>query len=390
MNKTSGERELRAVAAESAAFGTALEAALDGTGAALLPVYAGRPAAAAEQPLPATVPAEIAVVVETSGSTGVPKRVALSADALFASARATNEILGDPHWLLALPSHYIAGLQVRVRALAAGVELTECAPSATAAEFAAAVDRVPGPRRASALVPAQLARLLDTATGRAALARLDAVLVGGQRLPNPVAESAEQAGVTIVRTYGSSETAGGCVYDGRPMPGCEVRTVEGEIWLHTPALAAEYLGDSELSADRFVELDGKRWFRTSDAGRIDDGVLTVTGRRDRVIVSGGEKVLLDAIEHVVRELPGFADAVVIPARSEAWGEVPIVVTAMGGADDAARRLVRDACRAALGRAAAPDRIERIERMPMLASGKPDRIAIVRIVAGRGETLDDRG
>ncbi|MFZ6992443.1 AMP-binding protein [Curtobacterium sp. RRHDQ66] len=358
-----------------------LEAALAG-GPALLPVAEDAPAL--PTPAPAAVEQRVALVVETSGSTGTGKRVALSSDALLAGAAAADAALGGPGgWVLALPTHYIAGLNVLTRSIAAGTT-----PSVVAAghfdagAFADAADRLvtgpAAPRRYTSLVPVQLARVLDDPRATAALAGFDAVLVGGQSTPAPLRERAVAAGVPVVTTYGASETSGGCVYDGRPFGTVRTSLVDSELWLHGPMLAEGYLGDDDRTAATFVERDGLRWYRTGDAATLDDGRVRVLGRLDDVIISGGEKVPLGLVERHVRELPGQDAAVVTRRDSAEWGEVPVVVTATPLDLDT----VRDHVGAALGRAARPAEVVVVDRVPMLASGKPDRRAIRALVADR--------
>jgi O-succinylbenzoic acid--CoA ligase len=331
--------------------------------------------------LPQRVERRIALVVETSGSTGRPKRVALSADALLANAAASESALGGPgQWVLGLPTHYIAGLNVLARSLAAETEpVTVVGDHFTASGFVDAVERMSLPERYTALVPAQLVTLLADSASLNALAGFTAVLVGGQATPRPLLERARAAGIRVRRSYGSSETSGGCVYDGMPIGTTTVRIVDGEVWLGGPSLAEEYLGDAELTAERFVNEGGVRWFRTADGGSIDDGRLTVTGRRDGVLISGGVKVALEAVERVLREQPGLGDAVVVAVTDARWGEVPVAVTASATFEgDAAAAAVA----AELGAASRPARIVRVDSLPMLASGKVDRIAVRAAVETR--------
>ncbi|KQS14470.1 O-succinylbenzoate--CoA ligase [Curtobacterium sp. Leaf183] len=355
-----------------------LEAALAG-GPALLPVAEDVPAL--PTPPPADVPQRVALVVETSGSTGTGKRVALSADALLAGAAAADQALGGPgSWVLALPTHYIAGLNVLTRSIVAGTTPSLVAPGHFTAEaFADAADRLEvglaAPRRYTSLVPVQLARVLDDARATAALARFDAVLVGGQATPAPLRDRARAAGVRAVTTYGASETSGGCVYDGVPFGTVQTRLVDGELWLHGPMLAEGYLGDDTRTASTFVVDDGLRWYRTGDAATTSDGVVRVLGRLDDVVISGGEKVPLGLVERSVRELPGQDTAVVTRRSSDEWGEVPVVVTATP--IDLQR--VRDHVQAALGRAARPAAVVLVDTLPMLSAGKPDRRAIRALV-----------
>jgi O-succinylbenzoic acid--CoA ligase len=319
--------------------------------------------------LPATVGQRVALVVATSGSSGRPKRVALSADALLANAGASESALGGPgQWVLALPTHYIAGLNVLTRSLAAGTEpVTVAGDHFTAAGFLAAVERMSSPDRYTSLVPAQLAVLLDDPAATAVLAGFRRVLVGGQALPGALRERA--AGIPIVRSYGSSETSGGCVYDGVPIGQTAVRVVEGEVQLGGPSIAEGYLGDPALTAERFADENGMRWFRTADTGAFDDGRLAIEGRRDDVIVSGGVKVSLGAVERLLHE-HGFADAVVVKAQDAKWGEVPVAFTASTDDPDSAISAIE----AALGPAGRP-RVRRGSAIPYLPSGKPDRVTL---------------
>ena len=351
-----------------------LEAALAG-GPALLPVAEGAPAL--PTPPPADVRQRVALVVETSGSTGTGKRVALSSEALLAGAAAADAALGGPGgWVLALPTHYIAGLNVLTRSIAAGTTPVVVAPGHfDAAAFADAADRLvsgpAAPRRYTSLVPVQLARVLDDGRATAALARFDAVLVGGQATPAALRDRAVAAGVRIVTTYGASETSGGCVYDGVPFGTVRTEVVDGELQLSGPMLAEGYLGDDDRTAATFVDRDGLRWYRTGDAATVSDGVVRVLGRLDDVVVSGGEKVRLGAVERLVRDLPDQHGAVVTRRASGEWGEVPVVVTEQPLDLDTVRSHVGDA----LGRAARPAAVVVVDRLPMLPSGKPDRRAI---------------
>ncbi|MFT4234339.1 MAG: AMP-binding protein, partial [Microbacterium sp.] len=328
------------------------------------------------------VPAGTAVVLTTSGSTGVPKSVALSRNALTASALATAARVGEGQWLLALPATRIAGLQVLVRSLIQGTEPAILSGHFTPAAFAhitSAMHSSRGGERVptyTSLVPAQLQALLDDDEGAAALATFEAVLVGGQSVPLVLREKAEAKGVRIVRTYGSTETAGGCVYDGIPLQGVRVRSQQGELQIAGPTLADGYLGDDERTAEAFVtDADGVRWYRTGDAGAVTDGAVTVTGRLDNVIISGGVNVSLDQIERVLHEVPGFGGCVVVGVPDERWGETPVVVTTGAPELDAARAVVE----AALGKAARPSRIVIVNAIPHLPSGKPDRRALTDIV-----------
>ncbi|HSU09745.1 MAG TPA: AMP-binding protein, partial [Pseudonocardia sp.] len=212
------------------------------------------------------------VLVATSGSTGSPRLVVLPPTALRASAEATATRLGGPgRWLLALPADHVAGVQVVVRALLAGAApvVQDLRAGFRSDGFAAATARLGPGRRYTSLVPTQLLRLLDA--GGAALDALlgyDAVLIGGAALDARLRARAEAAGVRVVATYGMTETAGGCVYDGVPLDGVQVRLdADGRIVLGGPTLAAGYLDDPDATDAAFAEHDGRREFRTGDLGR---------------------------------------------------------------------------------------------------------------------------
>lgn len=330
---------------------------------------------------PLTVEKRIALIVETSGTTGRPKRVALSADAVLASAAASESALGGPaQWLLALPVQYIAGSNVLARSLAAQTIPVPVPPGRlTTDRVLEAIAAMDNPVRCTALVPAQLSRLVDEAELdddlRRALSGFERILVGGQATPAPLVARASALGWRLTRTYGSSETCGGVVYDGVPIGQTEVRIVDGRIELGGPTLAEYYLDDAERTASAFVEHDGARWYRTDDAGELVDGRLRVLGRLDDTIVTGGLKVRLGDVERIVRAQPGLADAVVVAGHHPEWGEVPVVVTTASPALDDLRRAVG----AVLPSEARPDRILTVDALPLLPSGKPDRLALARRV-----------
>ncbi len=384
-------RRLERLTASGADVVPLLRAALAGDGAAVLARPLDAPVVAGDLPPPGEVERRVALVVETSGTTSRPKRVALSSDALLASAAASQAALGAPgQWILALPTHYIAGLQVLVRSIAAGTTPAVLAPGSfdprAFAELAASMDaRV---ARYTSLVPTQLHRLVeaaeDVATGddarrvRDAVRRVEAILVGGQATPPHLVDRAAALGWRVVRTYGSSETAGGCVYDGVPVATAEVAVVDGQVELAGPMLAEGYLGDPRATDAAFGEHDGRRWYRTGDGGELVDGVLRITGRLDDVVISGGEKLRLAAVEEAVRSLGAWearlAEAVAVPGEHAGWGQRPVVFVP-GPVDPELAERVRRELAARLGRVAGSAVVRGIDAMPTLPSGKPDRRAL---------------
>lgn len=312
-----------------------------------------------------------AVVIATSGSTGAPKGVLLSARALTASAEATHARLGGPgHWLLATPAHYIGGLQVLVRSLLAGT--TPALLTGTAFrpdEFAAAAARLTGGPRYTALVPTQLVRLLDDGgAGLAAAKTFDAIVVGAAATSPALRERAAEAGVRIVPAYGMSETASGCVYDGVPLDGVRVDVGGDRIRIAGDVLAHGYRRQPELTAESF----SGGWFTTSDRGiRHDDGRIEVLGRADDMINTGGVKVSATAVERCLGAQPGVRDACVVGVPDPEWGEAVVALVVLDGEHGDLRAAVR----AELGAAATPKRIEFATDLPLRGPGKIDRTAV---------------
>ena len=299
------------------------------------------------------------LLIETSGSSGAPKRVVLPRSAVLASARATARRLGEcGPWSLVLPASYVAGVQVLVRCLLGGHEPV--------------LDGW-GDAAYTSLVPTPLHRMLTSAEDLAALRSMRAVLLGGGPLDPVLRHRAEDAGLRVVATYGSSETAGGCVYDGHPLDGVAVALgVAGRIRIGGPVLFAGYDGDAALTAQTLV--DG--WFLTSDAGRFDDdGRLHVLGRLDDVVISGGVNVPLPAVAARLREHPAVEAAEVLGVPDDEWGQrvVAFVVAPLGVG--ASTGELRDFVAAAHPRAWAPREVVLLDALPLLANGKVDRMAL---------------
>ncbi|WP_051499067.1 o-succinylbenzoate--CoA ligase [Nocardia sp. BMG51109] len=354
-----------------------LREALAGNGPAWLPVPSGdrRESHRLSNALGPGEPIDddVALVVTTSGTTGVPKGAMLGAAALRASGDATHERLGGPgQWLLALPTHHIAGLQVLLRSIQAGTEpvVLDVSDGFLPTGLAQAVATMTGPRRYTSLVPTQLIKALDEPAGTEALAALDAVLIGGAATPPPVLARARAAGINVVRTYGMSETCGGCVYEGVPLTGAEVRIEGGRVLLGGAMLAQGYRGLPDHPA--FAE---PGWFRTDDAGVFDGGVLSVSGRLDEAITTGGLLVIPQVVEAVLATHPAVGEAVVLGLPDERLGQrVAVAVVPAAGALPTLDEL-RAHVAGELDPTAAPRELAVLEELPMRGPGKPDRTAL---------------
>lgn len=355
-----------------------LQVALTGTGPAWLPVPASdrRESARLTDELHPGAPIDddVALVVATSGTTGVPKGAMLSPHALRASGEATHERLGGPgQWLLALPAHHVAGLQVLLRSILADTEpvVLDVSDGFRTKELVNTVAALHAPRRYTSLVPQQLARSLDDPAATEALAELDAVLIGGAPTRPQLVDRARAAGITVIRTYGMSETCGGCIYDGVPLPGALVRIESdtgGRILLGGAMIAHGYRNKPDHPA--FAE---PGWFRTDDAGRFHDGVLTVTGRLDgAIVVAGGLLVIPEVVEAVLADNPTVAEVVVVGVPDTERGQqVAAVVVPAPGAKPTLAGL-QDHVTAELGATAAPRHLTLVSEIPMTGPGKPDR------------------
>lgn len=386
-------------------------------------------------------PESLALVVGTSGSTGTPKQTALSVRALRASARATERFFADcpssgsakqrrvvsedpAQWLLALPAHYVAGAQVLARSALAGTTPVVAASvtdgvSFTPEVFLNAAERLSCARRFVSLVPTQVHKLLEAAEASPALGseiydalgQFTGILLGGAPASASLLAAAGELGLNVVTTYGSAETAGGCVYSGVALPGVRLRVVPedagladspvvagaeaaGRIWLGGEHLASGYMGDSARTASHFfVDAHGCRWYRTDDYGSLtppapnapeDDGApaLSVLGRSDDVIITGGVKVSSHAVAAVLESHPAVREAAVAGVPDARWGAAVIAAVTLRnlpehyGADAAETAgQLQQLCGAQLGAAGVPKVVRIVPDFPAASTGKPDRLAI---------------
>ncbi len=292
-----------------------------------------------------------ALVVATSGTTGAPRGVVLTHDALRASAEATSARLGvrgDDTWLACLPLSHIGGLSVVARALLTDAGLiVHDGFDADAVSAAAA-----GGATLVSLVPTTLRRVEPSLFRR--------IVLGGSRPPVGLPHN-------VITTYGMTETGSGVVYDGKPLDGVEIRVdSDSEILIRCPTLFRCYRdGPAPL-------VDG--WFATGDLGHLhDDGALTVHGRRGEMIVTGGENVWPSAVEVVLRRHPDVAEVAVAGAPDIEWGERIVAwIVPTDAASPPTLTSIRSMAGEWLPMFMMPKEIRLVDTLPMTSSGKVRR------------------
>jgi len=327
------------------------------------------PALSFEEMSLSQVPYAVALVVATSGSSGGSKEVGITAKALLASAKASNEFLGAKFgqvWSLLLPLTHVAGINVLVRSLELGttpIDLRD-AKEFPKADF-------------TAIVPTQLFRALNgDAPLLAHLKSCQAVLVGGAALSEAIAQSAKDAEIKIVTTYGMTETCGGCVYDGTPIAGVEVKTDDGVIKIKAPMIAYSYVNHEQAWKDSFD--DG--WFVTNDLGKFVDRKLTVFGRVDDIIISGGEKVSLSAVESALQANFKENEFAAFSIPDAEWGNALHI--AIAGERPISTHEITSYLEETLGVVAKPKGFLILSILPMIGVGKVDQKALAHAVLER--------
>lgn len=338
-----------------------------------------------------------ALVVTTSGSTGKPKQTVLSAGALKDSARTTAQVTDSDHgqWLLALPLHYVAGAQVAARSVYAGttpvvMQSVSQKLAFSAEDFVETAHRLSSRQTMTSLVPTQLHTLLEL-DGRlgdeavSALRSFQGVLLGGAPASASLLTACQELGINVMTTYGSAETAGGCVYSGKPLPGVVVELDDaGGIWLGGPTIALGYLGEDEKTAASFFsDTEGTRWYRTDDLGTFAKGRLKVQGRSDDVIITGGVKVSAHQVAVALEEHPAVREAHVAGVPDEHWGSaVAAGITVVSGTQVPSLESLKPIVEKQVGKAGVPKHLVVFENFPTLSTGKPHRQAITQsLLAG---------
>ena len=294
------------------------------------------------------------VIVNTTGSTGVRKRVLLSINAIATCAELSNAQIdaksGDV-WSLLLPLNHIAGLNVLARAILLGSEVIGADQNA---DF-------------TAIVPTQLHRAISGDEKLLKhLQNCKSVLVGGSPASKTILSAAKNAGINVITTYGMTETSGGCVYNNRALPGVSVMVDEsGRLKIKGPILASGYEDNQELWNENFK--DG--WFLTSDLGTVNGEEIKVIGRADDVVISGGENVSLMAIENELADNFPNVNFLATSVPDAEWGEKICLVSDLEIDSEYVVQILKNN----LGKQFAPKEFLVVKPIPQIGIGKPDRV-----------------
>lgn len=322
-----------------------------------------------------SIPSRISLIVNTTGSSGKIKEVGLSASSLLSSAKASNKYIGakiGDRWSLLLPLNHIAGINVLIRSLELGtipLDLRNISNDG-GAKYATA--------DFSAIVPTQLFRALHGDSELLEHLRgCRAVLVGGAKLTRELRNQAIESGIKIVETYGSTETTGGCIYDGQPLDGVEIAIDEDRLLrIRGPVLAHSYLNTTEPI------VDGDGWHKTSDLAHFEDGKLLIDGRSDDIFISGGENISLSSVESIISKKYPSLEFAAVTVPDAQWGQILCcaVVNSTIASNPDIESGIQEALVNAIGEIAKVKRFHYLDQLPLIGIGKVDRTELQSLMS----------
>jgi O-succinylbenzoic acid--CoA ligase len=337
-------------------------------------------------------------VVFTSGSSGKPKGVILTYVNHYFNALGSNEnipLQSRDCWLLSLPLYHVGGISILFRSALAGSSAHIMRRFDTVAANAL-IDS--GAITHLSLVPTMLIALLQHRDNQPLPATLKAILLGGAPVSTSLIERARELKLPLLTSYGLTETGSQvCTLSpqdssaklntsGRPLKYRELHILDanglqvppdtiGEIAIRGEVLFKGYLGDETLDADS--------WFRAGDMGSLDtDGYLNVCGRKDDMLISGGENIFPREIEAEVENFPGVADCAVIGVPDTKWGERPVLFVETTTPADCNLDTLKQYLRERLARIKVPDTIIVIDKLPRLGIGKVDKVGLMDLYRER--------
>jgi fatty-acyl-CoA synthase len=329
-----------------------------------------------------------ALIVYTSGTTGAPKGAVLTQSALVwngFNAIHAHDLRQADHVLSALPMFHVGGLNNQtLPALLAGATVTLHKRFEPGAWLADVAQRKP---TISLLVPATMAAVIGHPGWRDAdLSSLRLLNTGSMVVPDSLIRAFHERGVPVGQIYGCTETAPIAIVllkedakarlgsTGKPAPHCEVKLVDGEIWVRGPAVMRGYWPD-------YSGLTPEGWFRTGDLARIDDeGYYWISGRSKELIISGGENIHPAELENVLADCPGVLEAAVVGVEDPKWGEAACACVV----SKLAEQEILELFESRLARYKHPRRIAYFDALPRNAMGKVLKGELKAALASRGE------
>lgn len=301
----------------------------------------------------------LAAIVSTSGSSGAPKLVDHSFATLTTNTRMNSQALDltqiEPT-VIALPLSSVAGLASFARSWVSKTETHFVSPAVLLDVGKRARGAV------TSVVPTILKRWIE---GEVPIEDFHTILVGGGRIDPTLMNDARGRGANIHATYGLTETFGGVIHDGAPLPQVEMRlTALGELLIKTPTLC---VSTNEANyQDRIT--DG--WLHTGDFGVVENGLLISVERMDDMIISGGINVSPDQVETTLQKHPAIDDVCVIGLPDQDWGQV--VTAVIAGAPSLTLDELRDWAKRKLPVACVPKKLIKTPSIPRTPTGKLSR------------------
>jgi fatty-acyl-CoA synthase len=335
--------------------------------------------------------ADDALIVYTSGTTGKPKGAVLTQAALAWNALNSfhaHDLQETDHVLTALPMFHVGGLNIQtVPALLAGATVTLHKRFDPQAWLTDVAERRPS---VSLLVPAAMSAVIGHPGWPGSdLSSLKILSSGSMVVPDSLIRAFHERGVPVGQIYGATETAPiatALLKDdamrkpgsaGKPVPHCEVKLVEGEIWVKGPAVMRGYWSNGRKDGSGLTE---EGWFKSGDLGRIDEeGFMWIVGRSKDVIISGGENVHPAELENVLADCPAIAEAAVVGVPDPKWGEAACAAVVMKPGSMLLETELIKLFDNRLARYKHPRRVVFLESLPKNALGKVQKRELRRLI-----------
>ena len=337
---------------------------------------------------------DLLAIGHTSGTTGAPKGAMITHGSAAAVARqhelayrllprSVVALTGSLSFVSVVPAHVLSHLVLGGRVLLLGHWDVE-----------SLIDRIERDRATFTYLPSPVLRDFAAAVERrpTAVASLGSVLHSASKAPpDDLARLVAATGTRLVEGWGMTENSGGLMTAttaadleeshadpavlgtvGRPLPGYEVRSEDGELQVRGPGIVPGYWRRPEANAAAFAG----GWFHTGDTGYVDEhGRVVVSERRTDLIVSGGMNVYPTEVEHVIGMLPDVVECAVVGAPHDRWGQTVVAVVVRRSGSPLSETDVVGACRGRLASYKKPTRVVFVDQLPRTVSLKVSRAAV---------------